>query len=258
MGAKAMLNVFILIVVVYVIFGGAAVQMWGGVFRNQCYERTQIVNDVPTYPSAYRRPACSSFDTRHTLELKLLHLYSLRITRRRLMLTTSGEYASVWPCSIGLDGRKCDADQKCLPYGANPKCGFRNFDNIGYTWLQMVRALRNRRRAHDPNTAAPLLTPFLQYIIMTFDNWSEVMYGLMDNWSREAWIWFLLFSFITVFFILNLTLAVVEEAFSDEKERAEDLSRRKREKARRKKARLRAKGATAAEARVRTLSSRIT
>ena len=87
---------------------------------------------------------------------------------------------------------------------------------------------------------------------MTFDNWSEGMYGLMDNWSMEAWIWFLLFSFITVFFILNLTLAVVEEAFSDEKERAEDISRRKREKARRKKARLRAQGATAAEARVRT------
>lgn len=57
MGAKAMLNVFILIVVVYVIFGGAAVQMWGGVFRNQCYERAQIVNDVPTYPGA---PSCSS------------------------------------------------------------------------------------------------------------------------------------------------------------------------------------------------------
>jgi hypothetical protein len=51
MGAKKMLNVFLLIMVVYVIFGGAAVQMWAGVLRQQCYDRAQVINEVPTYPS---------------------------------------------------------------------------------------------------------------------------------------------------------------------------------------------------------------
>ena len=85
---------------------------------------------------------------------------------------------------------------------------------------------------------------------MTFDNWATTMYALQDTWSNEAFIWFLLFAFVTVFFILNLTLAVVEESFSDEKEKADDLARRKKERARRKKAKLRAQGLTSSQARV--------
>lgn len=61
--------------------------------------------------------------------------------------------------------------------------------------------------------ASPCSPCLSQYIVMTFDDWPRTLYRMQDAWSNEAFIWFLLFCFITVFFILNLTLASVEESF---------------------------------------------
>jgi hypothetical protein len=38
-------------------------------------------------------------------------------------------------------------------------------------------------------------------------------------WSDEAWIFFGLFAFVTTYFTLNLTLAVIEESYSNEKQK---------------------------------------
>lgn len=51
------------------------------------------------------------------------------------------------------------------------------------------------------------------------------MYTMQTVWSNEAWIWFLLFAFVTTYFSLNLTLAVIEESFSNEKQKLEAAQR---------------------------------
>lgn len=60
---------------------------------------------------------------------------------------------------------------------------------------------------------------------MTWDTWSTYMYTMQTVWSNEAWIWFLLFAFVTTYFSLNLTLAVIEESFSNEKQKLEAAQR---------------------------------
>ena len=66
--------------------------------------------------------------------------------------------------------------------------------------------------------------------MMTFDDWPRTMYRLQDAWSNEAFVWFLLFCFVTVFFILNLTLASVEESFSEERDLRVEEEREKKRK----------------------------
>lgn len=51
-GARNSLGVLMLVFIVYVIFGGAAVQLWQSVLRNRCYDDAQVVNGVPMRPGA--------------------------------------------------------------------------------------------------------------------------------------------------------------------------------------------------------------
>lgn len=144
------------------------------------------------------------------------------------------EYASFWQCARQLDGRRCDSGQTCLAYGENPVRAAPLFlissdANLIELWLHQFRQHWLHMAANGALPAFVVFSLAVQYVIMTLDNWAGIMYSLMDTWSAEAWIWFLLFAFVTVFFILNLTLAVVEESFSDERERANDVERRRKE-----------------------------
>ncbi len=84
-GGKNMDQVLMLLAVVYIIFGGVAVQIWSGVLRQECYLDSQIVNGIPINPSMDVDPA------------------------------------AINPfCAVGLDGYQCPSTSRCLPYGPNP------------------------------------------------------------------------------------------------------------------------------------------
>ena len=65
------------------------------------------------------------------------------------------------------------------------------------------------------NISVAMITMFR---VVTFDNWSEVMYAVMDVYSL-AWIYFLSFIFLNAFVFLNMMIGVVIDVFSQEHEK---------------------------------------
>jgi voltage-gated sodium channel len=64
------------------------------------------------------------------------------------------------------------------------------------------------------NISVAMITMFR---VVTFDNWSEVMYAVMDV-HPLAWIYFLSFIFLNAFVFLNMMIGVVIDVFSREHE----------------------------------------
>jgi voltage-gated sodium channel len=62
------------------------------------------------------------------------------------------------------------------------------------------------------NIAISMVTLFR---VVTFDNWSEVMYAVMDVYPF-AWVFFLSFIFLASFVFLNMMIGVVIDVFSKE------------------------------------------
>jgi voltage-gated sodium channel len=65
------------------------------------------------------------------------------------------------------------------------------------------------------NISVAMITMFR---VVTFDNWSEVMYAAMDVYPL-AWIYFLSFIFLNAFVFLNMMIGVVIDVFSQEHEK---------------------------------------
>ena len=65
------------------------------------------------------------------------------------------------------------------------------------------------------NISVAMITMFR---VVTFDNWSEVMYAVMDV-HPLAWIYFLSFIFLNAFVFLNMMIGVVIDVFSQEHEK---------------------------------------
>lgn len=65
------------------------------------------------------------------------------------------------------------------------------------------------------NISVAMITMFR---VVTFDNWSEVMYEVMDVYPL-AWIYFLSFIFLNAFVFLNMMIGVVIDVFSQEHEK---------------------------------------
>jgi len=65
------------------------------------------------------------------------------------------------------------------------------------------------------NISVAMITMFR---VVTFDNWSEVMYAVMDVYPF-AWVYFLSFIFLNAFVFLNMMIGVVIDVFSQEHEK---------------------------------------
>ncbi len=78
----------------------------------------------------------------------------------------------------------CDDNYICLSITPNPWNDLISFDNIFYAI-------------------------FVQFIIITHDGWSTVMYMTQDAVSSFVWIYFFFISFICSYFALQITLAVL-------------------------------------------------
>eukprot|EP01084_Bolivina_argentea_P166917 289764_1 len=83
-----------------------------------------------------------------------------------------------------LHNNPCDNDLICLSIAPNPWNDLISFDNIFYAI-------------------------FVQFIIITHDGWSTIMYMTQDAVSSFVWIYFFFISFICSYFALQITLAVL-------------------------------------------------
>ena len=96
---------------------------------------------------------------------------------------------------LGFGGRLCEEGQVCMPF-ENPNFGITSFDN--FLWA---------------------LNTIFQCI--TLEGWTPIMYWAMDATSGWAFIYFVVLIWIGGFFVLQLALAVVTDAYADEAEEEE-------------------------------------
>lgn len=90
----------------------------------------------------------------------------------------------------GFAGRACVDDRLPCHKWRNPESGIVSFDNV----------------------IAAILVVFQ---CITIEGWVEVMYMVQDAWSFWAWMWFIIVTFLLSYVMLNLSLAVIIEHYSD-------------------------------------------
>jgi uncharacterized protein YjbI with pentapeptide repeats len=116
--------------------------------------------------------------------------------RSSLLPEAQRNYDTEVPCSLADDascaGVHEDGETACAYFSANPGGGLLSFDNFGEACVVMLMAF-------------------------TFDDWATPMYLLMKSGEPLAWIYFVLVVVLGGFFVSNLFLAVIFDAFVAEK-----------------------------------------
>eukprot|EP01062_Namystynia_karyoxenos_P079240 TRINITY_DN8319_c1_g3_i1.p1 TRINITY_DN8319_c1_g3~~TRINITY_DN8319_c1_g3_i1.p1 ORF type:complete len:2368 (+),score=863.33 TRINITY_DN8319_c1_g3_i1:64-7104(+) len=87
-----------------------------------------------------------------------------------------------------VGGHHCEWNQECLQVADNPHYGKVGFDNIGIAALTLFTAL-------------------------TLEGWTESMYETMDGTTWIAALFWVILIIFGAFFILNLTIVIITEAF---------------------------------------------
>eukprot|EP01062_Namystynia_karyoxenos_P048384 TRINITY_DN36802_c0_g1_i4.p1 TRINITY_DN36802_c0_g1~~TRINITY_DN36802_c0_g1_i4.p1 ORF type:complete len:2056 (+),score=611.93 TRINITY_DN36802_c0_g1_i4:690-6857(+) len=90
--------------------------------------------------------------------------------------------------TVNFGGHHCDWGQVCLQVAENPHNGKVGFDNIGIAALTLFTAL-------------------------TLEGWTEVLYEVIDGTTYFAALFFVILIIFGAFFILNLTIVIITEAF---------------------------------------------
>eukprot|EP00762_Andalucia_godoyi_P008681 ANDGO_00428.mRNA.1 Muscle calcium channel subunit alpha-1 len=154
---KNLANAAALFVFFFVLFSLTGVQLFQGLFHQQCYQATDISVLDSTEPDA----RCSVVDT----------------------------------------GRHCPAGYTCLPNSPNPNFGITSFDNMGWALIVVFQCL-------------------------TMEGWTQIMYFSQDAYAGSTAIYFILIIFLGSFFLVQLTLAVVNDIFESATEHEKELEER--------------------------------
>ena len=129
-----------------------------------------------------------------------LQLWSGMLKNRCVSITTGQEHPDGDLCG----SRKCGEGYFCGKRIGNPNHGVTNFDNILYALLAVFQSV-------------------------TLEGWSVMMVMLQKTFSDLAVLFFFPLVFIGAFFLLNLTLAVINSKFNEaHKKHVEDESLRRR------------------------------
>ena len=134
--------------------------------------------------------------------------------RQRCINNSTGEVNANEYCRPGASGdenwgHECAPGYRCSDW-RNPGRGYQNFDNVLYASLAVIR-------------------------VMTIDSWSVILRITYDVTGQACIIYFFILVLVVSYFIPNLTLAVVNDKFTQaqrqfEKEAAEHVEMRAREK----------------------------
>eukprot|EP01061_Rhynchopus_euleeides_P018889 TRINITY_DN3112_c0_g1_i10.p1 TRINITY_DN3112_c0_g1~~TRINITY_DN3112_c0_g1_i10.p1 ORF type:complete len:1789 (+),score=650.62 TRINITY_DN3112_c0_g1_i10:673-5367(+) len=87
-----------------------------------------------------------------------------------------------------IGGHPCDWGEVCVRYGGNPEGGLLSFDNIGVASLTL-------------------------FVALTLEGWTDSMYETMDATTYFASFFWVILVIAGSFFILNLTIVIITEAF---------------------------------------------
>ncbi len=90
----------------------------------------------------------------------------------------------------GNSDSQCPLDYICGKIVENPYLDVMNFDNVFYAILQTL-------------------------FIVTLDNWSTVMYNVQKVFSNFAWVYFVSLVIVGNYFLISLTLAVIQVKFTE-------------------------------------------
>ena len=87
-----------------------------------------------------------------------------------------------------VGGHLCDFGYVCVRHGGNPEGGLLSFDNIGVAALTL-------------------------FVALTLEGWTDAMYETMDATTYFAAFFWVILVIFGAFFILNLTIVIITEAF---------------------------------------------
>jgi len=89
---------------------------------------------------------------------------------------------------------ECPGGYFCAKGNENPNYGVTNFDNLGYSFLTIFQ-------------------------FVTLEGWSEVQRDIQITYTRHIWTLFMVIVLSGAFFLLNLTLAVINSKFTESQNR---------------------------------------
>lgn len=84
----------------------------------------------------------------------------------------------------------CPGGYFCGKTNENPNYGVTNFDNVFYSLLVVFQSV-------------------------TLEGWSDIQKDMQKAYTYNIWIYFVPLVFIGAFFLLNLTLAVINSKFTE-------------------------------------------
>lgn len=114
-----------------------------------------------------------------------VNLMSGKLKNRCISIQTGLPLDSLAFC----EGVSCPGGYFCGKTNENPNYGVTNFDNVMYSVLCVFQSV-------------------------TLEGWSDIQKDLQKAFTYSIWIYFLPLVFIGAFFLLNLTLAVINSEFT--------------------------------------------
>lgn len=191
-------NVLFLMLFLFTILGIVGVQLFNGVLHQTCFNReeTDIYMSIVNIPYG-EYDQLTEDDWYNGMNNTVDYIPHIQIY----------DYCQKPYTSIGC---KAGSESICLSIAPNAHSGLTSFDNIGFAILN-------------------------EFIMITFDGWSHIMYMMQDAVSGYVWIYFFVVTFVCSFFALQLNLAVLVTQYAANNASAEKKKpKHKRSKAKRK------------------------
>jgi len=184
-----LLDVCILIMFLFVVFGIVAIQSFSGALRRRCvsddYWQTYIIDQGNDFDWIAYSDDSNFYGADASLET---------------YCKSEGEVAGCDGLDFVDEETEVLYSYKCREGADGPFSGMLNFDNI-FTAI------------------------FTQFVLVTLEGWADLMYTYQDAHSDFVSLYFFLLTFVCAIFALNLTLAVMVNTFStvnEEEEREGD------------------------------------
>eukprot|EP01063_Lacrimia_lanifica_P035244 TRINITY_DN6673_c0_g4_i1.p1 TRINITY_DN6673_c0_g4~~TRINITY_DN6673_c0_g4_i1.p1 ORF type:complete len:1820 (+),score=585.09 TRINITY_DN6673_c0_g4_i1:93-5462(+) len=128
--------------------------------------------------------------------------YNLTFTDDERICAINAKNRSAPAAFADFGGHLCPWGSTCIEYGGNPHYGFLSFDSIVSSSLTL-------------------------FVALTLEGWTETMYHTIDATTLAASLFWIVLVVLGSFFILNLTIVIITEAFEGrQRDMREDVFRK--------------------------------
>lgn len=126
-------------------------------------------------------------------------MFNGMLKQRCFAIQTGQPHPADMMCNPGREDA-CPGGYFCAKGGANPNYGVTNFDAVPYAALAVFQCV-------------------------TLEGWSEIQRDMQGSYATVIWAMFLPMVLLGAFFLLNLTLAVINSKFTESHNRQQELDR---------------------------------